>query len=36
MISEADVARHVSSEAFGAMIEAIATAGPQHFSVRRG
>ena len=36
MISEADVARHVPREEFGALLEAIASAEPHHFSVRRG
>lgn len=35
MISEADIATHVSHEEFAALIEAIATTEPQHFSVRR-
>jgi CBS domain-containing protein len=35
MISEADIATHVSHEEFAALIEAIASSAPQHFSVRR-
>ena len=35
MISESDIATHVSHEEFAALIEAIATTEPHHFSVRR-
>ena len=35
MISESDIATHVSHEEFAALIEAIASSEPQHFSVRR-
>jgi CBS domain-containing protein len=34
MISEADVATHVPGEVFAALLETIASAQPQHFSVR--
>jgi CBS domain-containing protein len=34
MISEADLATHVPAEAFAELIAVIASAGPQHFSVR--
>jgi CBS domain-containing protein len=34
MISEADVATHVPAEAFAELLTAIASAQPQHFSVR--
>ena len=36
MISEADIATHVSGEEFAALLEAIASSEPHHFSVRRG
>ena len=35
MISESDIATHVSHAEFAALIEAIASSEPQHFSVRR-
>lgn len=35
MISESDIATHVSHEEFAALMEAIATTEPQHFSPRR-